>query len=163
MGANGGHQLGLRLWQAPLPRRLHPSGCCARLDRPEHPGLTAPWPMARAWTGSTAAGHPTHAGELVAGKHGSAMGSSCDCVYCPNKQSPFSYWLSTSVETTGLQEQGTAPTLLLWCFCFWGTESYVPVLLPPHNPPPKCWVDGCAPHLGLFRVEDDTLGLMHDR
>lgn len=87
MGANRGHQLGLRLWQAPLPRRLHSSGCCARLDRPEHPGVTAPWPMARAWTGSTAAGHPTHAGELVAGKHGSAMGSSCDCVYCPNKES----------------------------------------------------------------------------
>lgn len=43
MGANRGHQLGLRLWAAPLPGRLHPGGSRERLDRAEYPGVTARW------------------------------------------------------------------------------------------------------------------------
>lgn len=41
MGANWGHQLGVRLRAAPLPRGLYSGGCRQRLDRAEHPGVTA--------------------------------------------------------------------------------------------------------------------------
>ena len=40
MGANWGHQLGLRLWAAPLPRCLYAGDCRERLDHTEHPGVT---------------------------------------------------------------------------------------------------------------------------
>lgn len=43
LGANWGHQLGLRLWPAPLPRCLHSGGGRERLDKPAHPGVTAAW------------------------------------------------------------------------------------------------------------------------
>jgi hypothetical protein len=59
MGANWGHQLGLRLWQAPLPRCLHSSGCCAGMDRPEHPGMIALWLATQAWTEKHSYGPPT--------------------------------------------------------------------------------------------------------
>lgn len=43
MGANWGHQLGLWLWPTPLPRCLHSGGCCERLDRTKHQGVTTTW------------------------------------------------------------------------------------------------------------------------
>lgn len=56
-----------------------------------------------------------------------------------------------------------SPTPLLWGFCFGGTESHVPILLPPHLTHPQVLGRQVCTTLGLFRVEDGTLGLMHDR
>lgn len=40
-----------------------------------------------------------------------------------------------------------SPTWFFWCLWFCGTESHVPILLPPHISHPKRWVDRCTPHL----------------
>lgn len=86
VGANWSHQLGLWLWQAPLPRCLHSSGCRARMDRPEHPEVTTVWLATRSWTGNTADGHSPARG-VDAGSHRGLMGITYGCVYCSNKES----------------------------------------------------------------------------
>lgn len=105
MGANWGHQLGLRLWAAPVPRRLHPGGCSERLDRAEYPRVTTRWLLGPGNSDVKEAGTsqpPARGGEpgWWAGMEGLwVTGVQVSCIFCSNKHSPspVACWLSTSV------------------------------------------------------------------
>lgn len=91
MGANRGHQLGLRLRTAPLPGRLHPGGSCERLDRAEHPGVTAQWlpRPGRRREGKRHAGRPpSPRGVQVAGGGPAGGRVQFYCIFHSNKE-PF--------------------------------------------------------------------------
>lgn len=91
MGANRGHQLGLRLRAAPLPGRLHPGGSCERLDRAEHPGVTAQWlpRPGRRREGKRHAGRPpSPRGVQVAGGGPAGGRVQFYCIFYSNKE-PF--------------------------------------------------------------------------